>query len=97
MDIIPHSAESDVRVLHSLFLYLYQKIQDDDHLSDGETIERMIELSSKPCLLLKLNFGKYKNCFIRDIKTQNPSYFRWLSTIANDPNLIFSIKYWNTH
>lgn len=85
-EINPHDAMSDILVLEKLFEY-YQQFY---------TIEQMVEISSKPILLKKMMFGKFKGEFFKDIAKKEVSYFRWMKAniIDMDENLKYTINYY---
>lgn len=72
-----HDAKGDVIILEELYNRLFQKIRVDTN-SDDEAVERMIELSSKPCLVRTFYFGKYKDQKIADVAKSDRGYLEWL-------------------
>lgn len=85
-EITAHSALSDVLVLERLF----------NHLLEKNTIEEMIEISSKPMLVKKFSFGKYKGEWIKDVARKDPNYLLWMKReMSNiDKDLLFTINHW---
>lgn len=85
MTINPHDALSDILVLEELFNYY----------SQFYTLEEMIEISSKPILLKKMTFGKFKGWWFKDIAKQEASYLRWMKTnMEMDENLRHTVNYY---
>ena len=72
-----HDAEADVNVLQALFLRLLAKIKEE--IGDEEkAIKKMIEISSKPTLFKKFNFGKHKDKTLEDVLQSDRKYLEWL-------------------
>ena len=88
-NIVAHSAASDVLVLERLF----------KHLEKSYTIEEMIEISSKPMLIKKFSFGKYKGEWIKDVARKDTNYLIWMRReMANmEESLRYTINYWIEH
>jgi len=81
----PHDALSDVLVLEKLFEYY----------SQFYSIEEMIEISSKPILLKKFAFGKYKGQWFKDVAEKDIFYIEWVkNNVAMDENLKHTIDYY---
>ncbi len=81
----PHDAMSDIIVLEGLFNY-YLKTY---------TIEEMVEISSKPILLKKIMFGKFKGMWFKDIAKKEMSYLRWMRTnVEMDENMKYTVNYY---
>lgn len=83
-----HDAHGDVLVLEALFNRLHQKLIEQNPTL-LETHQMMIELSQKPVLIKKINFGKYKGQNIEDIAKLDKNYLLWLlneKLLKNDPN-----------
>lgn len=61
-------------------------------LSDGITVEEMIDISWRPCLLPKVTFGKHINEKWHDVPT---SYLDWtIKNITDDEDIQHTAKYW---
>ena len=73
-----HDAMGDVLVLEKLFERLKKKIKDENKISDGEAIEKMIEISSHPSLLHTFKFGKYNGKRIEEVMQTDRGYLEWL-------------------
>ncbi len=93
-----HDAEGDVKVLRALFLSLLSKLKEE--IPDEEkAIEKMVEISSVPVVLHKINFGKYKDKSFDEILKIDRQYLEWLlkSKIEgkdNDEDLIFTLRHY---
>lgn len=80
-----HDAMGDVIVLEKLFKFYQQ------HYS----IEEMIEISSKPILLKKMIFGKYKGDWFKDIRRKDIDYLMWMRrSMTMDENLKYTVEYY---
>ncbi|MEX0650220.1 MAG: exonuclease domain-containing protein [Candidatus Andersenbacteria bacterium] len=102
----PHDAKGDVLVLEAIFNELFsiakEKSQDK---SDQDIINEFMEISTKPSLVRRFRFGKYKGQRIEDVVQTNPGYLEWLlgekeaqaATISgynHDAELIYSLKHY---
>lgn len=79
LEAVAHSADGDVLVLEALFNKLRQemlKVGD----SEEEVIKRMLEMSTKPSLVQRLHFGKYRGEKLTDLAKRDPGYLEWLLT-----------------
>ena len=72
-----HDAEADVHTLYSLFTRLLAKIKEKIS-NENEAIEKMVEISAKPVLFKKFNFGKYKDKTVEGVFRDDPRYLEWL-------------------
>jgi len=85
VEINPHDALSDVLVLEKLYEFYAQHF----------TVEQMIEISSKPILLKKMNFGKYKDEWFKDIAKKDIDYMLWMRrSMELDPNMRYTVEYY---
>ncbi len=84
---VAHSADGDVLVLEKLFERLLTKMieKTGDHDS---AIKEMIEISARPSLLAKFNFGKYNDRTVADVAKLDRGYLEWLlkSKLENSPD-----------
>jgi len=78
IDATAHDALGDVLVLEKLFERLKNKIMSEDKISEGEAIDKMIEISSHPSIFTKLNFGKYKGKNIEEVLRIDRGWLEWL-------------------
>lgn len=91
-----HDAEGDVRVLEALFARLFSKIKETE-MTDEATIQKMIEISTKPTLFKKFQFGKYKGQDIAEVMKTDRGYLEWLlnQKLSNgdlDEDWIFTLQ-----
>lgn len=63
-----HDAMGDIIILEMLF----------DRLSKKLSMEEMIEISSKPCLIRTFTFGKHKDKTIESVAKIDRGYLEWL-------------------
>lgn len=94
-----HDAEGDVNVLYAVFSRLLAKIKKEMGLDDDGAIEKMIEISAKPSLFNKFNFGKHTGKDIEDVLKTDKRYLEWLlnSKLENnedDEDWIYTLKYY---
>lgn len=87
-----HSAGGDVAVLKELFDYLVVMLYQARCENYEKTIEYMIDVSSKPSLLKRLSFGKWKG---EEFETVERGYLEWLVKQQDvDEDVMFTAKYW---
>ncbi len=91
-----HDAEGDVNVLVALFQRLFAKVKETEG-TDEKAIARMIEISSKPTLYKKFQFGKYVGQSIADVVKTDRGYLEWLlkqklAGEAEDEDWIFTLQ-----
>lgn len=99
VEVIPHSAEGDVVVLEAIFNHLLRIAQKKaPQASTGEILQRMIDISSNPVLIKKLNFGKYSGEKVEDIVEKDRQYLKWLQKTkeeeGSDEDWIFTLKHY---
>ena len=72
-----HDALGDVLVLEKLFERLKNKM-----LETGDTeevvLEKMLEISARPSLIRRFNFGKYKGTLVTEVAQKDMPYLEWL-------------------
>ncbi len=101
---LAHDALGDVRVLEKLFDYFFQKMLIE--IGDEEKVlQAMLEISARPILIKKFNFGKYNGELVSEVAKKDAGYLTWLfnqkvmareNGIENDENWIFTLdKYLN--
>lgn len=74
-----HDALGDVLVLEQLFIHILAELKKQEpHLSDDETIDRMIDISNQPAFIPKVTFGKYTGKTVWDIAKIDRGYLEWL-------------------
>lgn len=94
-----HDAMGDVLVLEKLFERLKNKITKEENLKENEAIEKMIEISSHPSLLLSFNFGKHSGKKIEDVLKTDRGYLEWLlkqkiESDQIDEDWIYTLKHY---
>ncbi len=89
-----HDAAGDVLVLEAVFNHILKDYMEKNNLTEEEAIEKFIEMTCVPVLLEKINFGKYSGKSFHEIKTSDPRYFEWLSTLKDkDDDFIHTIQH----
>lgn len=93
-----HDAWGDILVLEQLFYRMLKKMVESG-LSKEQALLRMIDISSKPILYRKINFGKYRGETLEHIATTDPGYLKWLlgqkeSEEDYDENWIYTLKHY---
>lgn len=78
VDAAAHDAMGDVLVLELLFDRLLKQVMKEDGSSEAEAVEKMIEISSHPSILRRINFGKHKGKRVEDVAAEDRSYLEWL-------------------
>jgi DNA polymerase-3 subunit epsilon/exodeoxyribonuclease X len=79
-----HDAVTDILLLKLLFDVLLKKVD--------KKISKLIELSTKPVLLTKINFGKHNGKTFQDIKAIDKGYWEWLKKNSTDEDIIYTIN-----
>jgi len=98
-DATAHDAKGDVLVLEALFNRL--KIKMEKTQPDNDPIKAMLDISSKPSLLRRFTFGKYKGELVADIVQKDHGYLKWLygqkienDTEGQDDDWVYTLKYY---
>lgn len=88
VDAKAHDAVGDIVILEAVFWELFNRLclKDfafDDGKTDSDVIAKMVEISSKPTLFRKFNFGKYNGEMIADVANggsdgKGRSWMKWL-------------------
>ncbi len=73
-----HDALGDVLVLEKLFERLKNKIIETEKVDENTAVEKMIEISSHPSLLLSFGFGKHNGKKIEEVLKTDRGYLEWL-------------------
>lgn len=101
-DATAHDALGDIRVLEKLFDLLYQKMEG----SGGEEesiLKEMIDISARPVLIKKFNFGKHIGLKVAEVAQSDKGYLEWLLREKikvrdeggeNDENWIYTLEYY---
>jgi DNA polymerase III epsilon subunit-like protein len=97
-----HNALGDVRVLEKLFDNFFEKMMAEFG-EEEKVIEKMIEISEKPILIKKFNFGKYNGERVSNVFQIDARYLKWLLDEKiktrdqggdNDENWIYTLEYY---
>lgn len=93
-----HDALGDVLVLEKLFERLLKKMLDSGS-SQQEAFYKMIEISKKPSLIRRFDFGKHNGKTLADVSKEDPGYLEWLLTQKTEDDFngvdwIYSLKYY---
>ena len=76
-DATAHDALGDVRVLRALFdFYASQMLAVSG--DEAAVLREMVEVSSRPILMKKFNFGKYTGEEVKKVASEDASYLTWL-------------------
>ena len=88
IDASPHDALGDILVLEALFNRIHAKAKDE--FGTG-AIDKMIEVTKNPVLLVKMPFGKHKGMRFDKIPGD---YLQWLSGTDLDEDMAYTIKHY---
>jgi len=99
-----HDALGDVRVLEKLFNYFFDRMKSEIG-DEQKVLQEMLEISARPILIKKFNFGKYIGEKVSDVAQKDAGYLTWLfnqkvmdreNGLGNDENWIYTLdKYLN--
>jgi len=94
---MPHDAEGDVVVLEKVFEKLREIWQSK--FGQENDIEKMVEVSTKPLLMRRINFGKHAGKSVEEIAKIDPSYLFWLlgekkKKPAGEEDWIYTLEYY---
>ncbi len=94
-----HDALGDVFVLEKLFERLFEKIKKENNINDEETLEMMMEISSKPSLMHSFSFGKHIGKTVADVAKIDPGYLKWFLETKErenpeDEDWIYTLKHY---
>ena len=98
VDAHAHDAEDDVKVLHALFQRLISKMIEEEG-SEEKTIEKMLEISERPSLFTRFNFGKYKDKQVEEVLKTDRKYLEWLlktklDNKEDDEDWVYTLKHY---
>lgn len=84
--LMPHNAQSDVIITKLLY----------DELLELASKEEMIELSKRPVLLQKFEFGKYAGRYIEEIAMVDRGYLEWMLRSIEDlgEDMRYTLEYY---
>lgn len=77
LDAPAHDAKGDVIVLHAVFQKLLAKMMEKIP-DEVKAIEEMVRISSRPALMKRFKFGKYKDQKISDVVKTDRGYLEWM-------------------
>lgn len=72
----PHDAESDVIVLEKIFERLVEGWKKKH--GEEDMLQKMVDVSTKPMMVRKFAFGKYKGEPVDQIAVRDKGYLEWL-------------------
>ena len=74
-----HNALGDVIILKLFFEKLVGRAKEQQpDLSDSEILDYLVELSTKPVMVKKFSFGKYKGKLLTEVLEIDRGYLEWL-------------------
>ncbi|MFC1638234.1 exonuclease domain-containing protein [Patescibacteria group bacterium] len=97
-----HDALGDIRVLEALFNHYFNQMMEKIG-DEGKVLAEMIEVSSRPVLIKKFNFGKYNSEKVGDVARMDRGYLEWLLGAKikardeegdNDENWIYTLEHY---
>ena len=99
IDATAHDALGDVLVLEQLFERLKNKLMTEGKLNEEEATNKMIEISSHPSLLRKINFGKHNGKSLEEVARIDRGYLEWLlaqkeASDQIDEDWIYTLKHY---
>lgn len=91
-----HDAMGDVLVLEQLFNRFLTKLEKELGTYE-QAIKYMLDVSTKPSLIISFNFGKYANQKVTDVAEKDPGYLEWLlnqklQNESDDEDWIYTLK-----
>lgn len=98
-DATAHDALGDIRVLEKLFDYFFEKMMVE-HGDEKKVLEEMLEISKRPIMIKKFNFGKYNGELVSEVAKKDANYLSWLfnqkvmareNGLENDENWIYTL------
>lgn len=100
VDASAHDALGDVRVLRAIFERMYDKMCEKD--THDEVITKMIDITSEPMLIKRIQFGKHRGEMVADVARSDRGWLEWLlrekeSAAANgdiDEDWIYTLKHY---
>lgn len=101
-DAIAHSALGDVRVLEKVFEKYFDQMMRSMN-EESRVLQEMIDISNRPIMVKKFNFGKYNNAMVAEVAANDAGYLRWLLNEKiklrdqggeNDENWIFTLQHY---
>ncbi|MFZ2193204.1 MAG: exonuclease domain-containing protein [Candidatus Moraniibacteriota bacterium] len=102
LDAPAHNALGDIRVLEKLFEHYFEKMLKVAG-SEEAVIAEMLNVSARPVLVKKFNFGKYVGMKVSDVAMRDRNYLQWLlnekiktreADGENDENWIYTLEHY---
>ncbi len=78
VEAVAHDALGDVRVLQAVYEVLRRQLAEAEGIPLEAASERMLEISSRPALIRRFNFGKHRGELLTDIVVKDRGYLKWL-------------------
>ena len=78
IEAIAHDAWGDILVLEQVFMRQLRRIMENLACSADTAVDEMLEISSKPVLIRRFNFGKHEGDLVQDVYNSDPGYLAWL-------------------
>lgn len=100
---VAHDALGDVRVLEKLFDFHFEQMLAQSSGDQEATLQKMIEISARPILMRKFNFGKYIGMDVKKVADEDADYLTWLFNQKimtreqggeDDENWIYTLDYY---
>ncbi|MCX6762019.1 MAG: exonuclease domain-containing protein [Candidatus Moranbacteria bacterium] len=97
-----HDALGDIRVLERLFDFYFEKMLTGGK-DEAIIIQEMLDVSARPVLVKKFNFGKYIGMSVADVAGKDRNYLQWLLNEKvrardqeenNDENWIYTLEHY---
>ncbi len=97
IDAKAHDASGDVAILEELLSRLFKKFIEKNNVSEIETYNQMVIISSKPVAIARFAFGKHKGEKIADVAVSDKSYLSWLFYSEQgkdepDEDMVYTLK-----
>lgn len=101
----PHDAVGDIVILEAVFNKLYEVLRSKGDMTHEQTINKMVEISNKPTLFRKFNFGKYTGEWIHEVAQggsdgKGRSWMKWLleqkmsNPVGQEGDWIYTLNYY---
>jgi exodeoxyribonuclease X len=90
-----HDAGGDVMVLEGIFEHMAKDYASIYGTTEDKTIDAFVDISNKPVLLRRVNFGKYAGKTFEEVKALDLGYLQWMGTLQDkDDNFIYTVKHY---
>lgn len=105
VDAKAHDAVGDIVILEAVFNKLYEVLRGRENMTHEQTINKMVEISAKPTLFRKFNFGKYTGEWIHEVAQggsdgKGRSWMQWLleqkmsNPVGQEGDWIYTLNYY---